>query len=220
MGNTIKFLFLGFLAFSVVQYMVENKVGFYELLKSKTKKVEFSPNRTYKNPQVEVHNHEHTQHVEQKVSYRETIVIRPLGDVDYDDLTDAARIVQDFYGYNTSIQSGVPITEDMYIKNTTEILNADVCIDKLFSREKVLYIVDKKLWATGDYLRGYALQNGGTVIVRGEKSFLRETIIHEIGHTLGLGHCSDMSCVMAINNDEYDSGTFCNKCRNQLNIYE
>ena len=108
----------------------------------------------------------------------------------------------------------------MYIRNTTEILNADVCIEKLFSREKVLYIVDKKLWASGDYLRGYALQNGGTIIVRGDKSFLRETIIHEIGHTLGLGHCSDMSCIMAVNNDEYDSGNFCNKCKNQLNIYE
>lgn len=218
MGNVIKYLFLGFLAFSVLQYMVENKVSFYELLKSKSKKSQFVSNRTYKNPQVEPRNH--TPHVEEKVSYGETIVIRPLGHVDYDDLTDAAKIIQDFYGYNTSIQSAVPITEDMYIRNTTEILNADVCINKLFSREKVLYIVDKQLWATGDYLRGYALQNGGTAIVRGDKSFLRETIIHEIGHTLGLGHCSDMSCVMAINNDEYDSGSFCNKCKNKLNIYE
>jgi predicted Zn-dependent protease len=53
-------------------------------------------------------------------------------------------------------------------------------------------------------------------IVRGEKSFLKETIIHELGHTLGLRHCNDLTCIMAVDNDGFDSGTFCDKCSRQI----
>jgi len=149
-----------------------------------------------------------------------TIVIKSLGNVDYSDITDAVRIIKGFYGFNCIIGDNEPISDDMYIKGANHILNADICLNKLFSQQNVLYIVDKELWARGDYLRGYAAVNGGTAIVRGEKSFLQETIIHELGHTLGLGHCGDLSCVMAIDNDVYDSGNFCKNCKRRLNIYE
>lgn len=148
------------------------------------------------------------------------VTIIPLGNVDKSDLTDAAKIIKSFYGYSTSIGNPQPITEDMYIKGTDRILDAEFCIQKFFSYKKTLYIVDKKLWANGDYLRGYALRGAGTLIVRGEKSFLRETIIHELGHTLGLSHCNDKTCIMAIQNDAYDSGDFCNKCKNKLRTNE
>lgn len=148
------------------------------------------------------------------------VIIKPLGNVDYSDLQDAVSIIEGFYGFKCRIGDSEPITSDMLIDGTDQILNADVCINKLYSQTRTVYIVDKRLWAKGDFLRGYATTSGGTAIVRGEKSFLRETIIHELGHTLGLGHCSDLSCIMAVDNDQYDSGTFCKKCKRQLGVYE
>lgn len=150
----------------------------------------------------------------------EEVIIKPLGNVDYSDLTDAVNIIEGFYGYKCSIGSPEQITDEMFINGTDQILNAQVCLNKLYDTKKVVYIVDKRLWANGDFLRGFAATNGGTMIVRGEKSFLRETIIHEMGHTLGLSHCNDLSCIMAVDNDQYDSGTFCKKCKRQLGVYE
>lgn len=150
----------------------------------------------------------------------EEVIIKPLGNVDYSDLTDAVNIIEGFYGYKCSIGSPEQITNEMFINGTDQILNAQVCLNKLYATNKVVYIVDKRLWANGDFLRGFAATSGGTMIVRGEKSFLRETIIHEMGHTLGLSHCDDLSCIMAVDNDQYDSGTFCKKCKRQLGVYE
>ncbi|MDB5200390.1 MAG: putative archaelysin family metalloprotease precursor [Chitinophagaceae bacterium] len=51
---------------------------------------------------------------------------------------------------------------------------------------------------------------------------LRNVIIHEVGHNLGLSHCPDDKCIMSKNNGNIttldNSGNdYCNKCRNILN---
>jgi archaemetzincin len=49
---------------------------------------------------------------------------------------------------------------------------------------------------------------------------LRKIIIHEIGHNLGLPHCSDDTCIMFegdIPTLDKCNGNYCNKCRRILN---
>ena len=60
-----------------------------------------------------------------------------------------------------------------------------------------------------------AIACGNTVIVKGGEH-LQETVIHELGHTLGLVHCDNPKCIMATHNDAEDTGQFCEKCKNQL----
>ena len=44
--------------------------------------------------------------------------------------------------------------------------------------------------------------------------------VHELGHTVGIGHCSDPACVMSFSNslDEADAkgAAFCESCRSRL----
>jgi hypothetical protein len=143
--------------------------------------------------------------------------IRPLGNVENSDLTEAVKYVETFYGYKCKIAKGVGISSTMKINNTNDIINGKEAIGELRRYSNTIFIVDKRLWHNNE-VKG--LTDGTTIIVRGEKEWLKETLIHEIGHTLGLGHCDNLSCIMAINNDEYETGTFCKKCKRYLRNYK
>ena len=223
MTDFIKITIIAFVCFCVYGYMTENNLTLVEMFTTfpnqSTDNVgqnDFVTINAQESPSV-VSNPDTEQ--PSNTNQSETVIIRALGNVDYDDLEDASKIITEFYGFNCVIGTPEEITEDLYISGTDQIINAKSCLNKFSTRSRIVYIVDKRLWADGDYLRGFASTSGGFVIVRGEKSFLRETIIHEIGHTYGLGHCDDLSCIMAIDNDQYDSGTFCNKCKNKISHY-
>lgn len=140
--------------------------------------------------------------------------IRPLGEVDESDLSDAVKILRDFYQYNCIIKPKVEISENMKIQGTDEILSAKESLDELSPYGNTIFIADKRLWHLSE-CKGFT--NGTAIIVKGDKSIMKETLLHEIGHTLGLRHCDNLSCIMAINNDEYETGNFCKKCRKKAN---
>ena len=140
--------------------------------------------------------------------------IRPLGEVDETDLSDAVKILRDFYQYNCIIKPRVEISENMKIQGTDEILSAKESLDELSHYGNTIFIADKRLWHLSE-CKGFT--NGTSIIVKGDKSIMKETLLHEIGHTLGLNHCDNLSCIMAINNDEYETGNFCKKCRKKAN---
>lgn len=139
-----------------------------------------------------------------------------LGDIDKSVLRDASRIIENFYGFSTTISGIREIDPSLYSNGDT--LDADRCLNNLITNERTLFITHNDLYTnTGLRLRGYTTIKGNTIIIRGQPEFIKETVIHEIGHSLGLHHCSNLSCVMALNNDEFDSGDFCNDCKIKLN---
>jgi archaemetzincin len=143
-----------------------------------------------------------------------TFYIKGLGNVSPSVLKKIANTIERFYGFTTIIDNSIGISEDLYIKNTTEILDATICLEKLDNHKiKVIYITEKQLWSLGDYVNGLAYQDGNTVIVSTQAHNLIETVKHEIGHTFGLSHCSEITCVMASRNDRYETGEFCEKCK-------
>jgi hypothetical protein len=139
-----------------------------------------------------------------------------LGDVDYQTLQNASQIISDFWGYDTNISDEKQeITSD--IISHDDVLDAWKCVTILPKTEDItVYITLNPLYQDDTKLRGFTTLYGKSVIARGNMNFLKETLIHEIGHTKGLDHCSDSTCVMAINNDEWDSNNFCSVCRSKI----
>ena len=64
-------------------------------------------------------------------------------------------------------------------------------------------------------LRGATYRNADVVIIELNK-FNKKTVLHEIGHTLGLDHCDNLNCLMSIHNDDYEVKDFCNNCKKKL----
>jgi hypothetical protein len=144
------------------------------------------------------------------------IIIMPLGEVDEYDLNYASEVISGFFGYQCIISEGINIPETIY-GNENEIDAGKLIEEFKYNQNTTIYLTEEKLRTDNNDLRGYTTLYGKTIVVRSKKEFMRETLIHEIGHTLGLDHCNDMTCVMAINNDAEDSGDFCKKCTKSIN---
>lgn len=147
-----------------------------------------------------------------------TVIIRGLGYVDKSDLEYASKVVKEFYGYNCVIEYNIVIPNEIYSNSSQSSIEGHEAMVKFKNQSsKTIFITNKGLYKGTLELRGYTTTYGNTVIVKNDKTFMKETLIHELGHTLGLYHCDNLTCVMAIYNDKYDSGDFCNKCKNFLN---
>lgn len=208
----VAFFFLVFVC--VGDYLEKGRIDLLDSLKSN-----ISLNDSASNNDIVVNEHHDNnnshEHPQKSETINNTIVIRPLGNVDEGDMNFAINTIKDFYGFDVIVKSNVDITNPM-LGNNGELSSVNACFE-LNSNEKTVYITDRLIYGyEGDLLRGAASHNGMTVLVRGEISFMRETIIHELGHTFGLDHCSDLTCVMAVKNDAWDSGDFCNKCKKQI----
>ena len=146
----------------------------------------------------------------------QTIIIRGLGNMDNSDLEYASSLVTEFYGYNCVIMDNVTVPESMYMREG--VIDAhEAMVEFSNINTRTIFLTPENLYVNDMELRGYTTTYGNAVVINYDKDYLRETLIHELGHTLGLLHCDDLTCVMAINNDAYDSGDFCEKCKNKLN---
>ncbi len=149
------------------------------------------------------------------------VVVKSLGETEEHRLVLACQYITDYFGCDCFIQSGENIGEEMKIENTDDILDCDTTLQLLWqnhrnSQYRTIFITDKLLWSKGQRLRGMTYYGESVILVCASDDFLRETILHEMGHTLNLKHCQDSTCIMSVNNDEWDSGDFCKNCKNYL----
>jgi len=169
----------------------------------------------------------------------EVIYIQPLGNVSSEYIEAVKKSVKSFYGYDCVVNKKKEVTTDVLSKITKRV-EANKLLEKYNSPKNTLIITEKDICHFKDKLRpdygifGLGLRPGKTCVVsifrlkRGvsqQKTLerLEKVALHEIGHNLGLNHCTNnKECMMSaakgkINQVDNEKVWFCEKCRKQLN---
>ena len=142
-----------------------------------------------------------------------TIYIQPLGNVKQEYVNYIEKSVENFYGYNCVVKPKLNLTNDILAGSKTRY-EAGKILKKYNSNENVLLIIEKdiahrkssKFPEWGIFGLGY--RPGSTCVIstfRLKKNVskaklldrLKKVALHEIGHNLGLEHCTNnKECMM------------------------
>ena len=167
-----------------------------------------------------------------------TIYIQPLGNVNSESLKYLKKSVEDFYGYKCVIKTKLELTIDI-LSNSKTRYEASKILAKYNSNSNLLLITEKDIahkkstqfpeWG----IFGLGLRSGKTCVVstfrlkrKVPKSQilirLKKVALHEIGHNLGLSHCTNNKEFMMNDADgtikqvDREKIWFCEKCWDKL----
>ena len=188
----------------------------------------------------------------QEKNRNKIIALQPLDDYDMEQLGSISKEISSFYQRNVIILEPISIPSTFRLAPAIELYSADSILNMfsgLLTDEiievvgltnKSIYILKKhankttsKLWGHnvsvvlgfGDYpgncsiVSDYLFKTKDTTFLRHR---LRTVIIHEIGHNLGLDHCTFDGCIMSEENRKFpvldkSGNDYCDLCKSKLN---
>jgi archaemetzincin len=169
------------------------------------------------------------------------ILIVPIGKIDSEVLRMISESIYKTFNSNVVSERQMLIPQNSYNSSrkqnySTIILNT-LNVLKSKGVDRVLGIADVDLYVPDlNFVFGEADMSTGIAVIsltrlrqefyglRPDKKLFHERAvkeaIHEIGHTLGLGHCPDPKCVMHFSNSLRDTdmklSKFCGICKNRI----
>ena len=167
-----------------------------------------------------------------------TINIQPLGNVSSAYINLVKKSIKSFYGYDCVVLPQKEITKAM-LSRATKRVDANKMLKINPTSENLLYLTERDICHFKDKKRpeygifGLGLKPGKTAIistfrlkkgVSEQKTLehLKKVALHEIGHNLGLSHCTNhKNCMMnaangTIKQVDLMKVWFCEKCEKQI----
>ena len=167
------------------------------------------------------------------------ITLKPLGDIADEIMEELKDRVGDIFHCPVEIKAGFGDLAQAYNPQRKQYFSSKLlaALGKAKRDERVVVIVGVDLYVPRlNFVFGEADIVSGTAIVSlcrlrpeyyglapDEALFLERAtkeIVHELGHTFGLGHCPNNKCVMHFSNSLADTDVkeahFCSKCRPKI----
>jgi len=167
------------------------------------------------------------------------ITLKPLGNIADETMEELKDRVGGIFHCPVEIKTGFSDLAQVYNSERKQYLSSRLLasLGKSEREERVVGVADVDLYVPRlNFVFGEADVGSGTAIVSlcrlrqeyyglapDEALFLERAtkeIVHELGHTFGLGHCPNNKCVMHFSNSLADTDLkeahFCNKCRPKI----
>ncbi len=169
------------------------------------------------------------------------ITLKPLGNIAHEIMDELKGKVEGVFHCPVEIEISINDLSEAYNSERKQYLSSKLLayLIKTEQNERVVGIADVDLYVPRlNFVFGEADIASGTAIVSlfrlwqeyyglapNQNLFLERAtkeVVHELGHTFGLGHCHNNKCVMHFSNSLSDTDLketfFCNKCRPKIII--
>ncbi|NIQ06430.1 MAG: archaemetzincin family Zn-dependent metalloprotease [Candidatus Korarchaeota archaeon] len=143
----------------------------------------------------------------------------------------AGNVLEEMYPVTAVVRNSLPIPQQTFNEVRGQY-NAPALLSYVKKEKKSRYafaLTEKDLWSGRlNFVFGQAIPGEAAILSVSRledeherfKERVKKEIIHEMGHVLGLSHCTNQSCVMRFSNSlkEVDrkNATLCEQCRNDL----